>query len=780
MKKYFNLSLLLFFSFSQIISAQNPRKYLKVGEEFYENGKYIDAIDQFSKAIDEDPDYKDAYEFRAKAYEDIEEYKAAREDYEKLGIFDEKNEDYFYNGARLSFILGDYEDALLKLNKTLEEKRIFLEAMQLKVLTLMELKKYDEALEMAKDALRLKETDDNFFNYARVNELVGLWDEAEEAYENAIRKNRTFYKAYTNLADLQRRRKNLQIAMANVNKVVRMNQDFLPAYEVRAAIYADQLNYSAAINDISTILLVEPENADMYFKRGEYYQGFAQHQSAISDFTKVITLEPLNMQAYFKRAYSYEQLLKYDDAIKDYKKLATMGAGVEAAATLLSEAEERLFELNRENEIPTVKITTPEEQENHVIFVPRNENVVPLAGQINDQSKINKVVVDGTSVNFTKKDNHDEFLTSVNVSNKNSINVEVADVYNNIASINYKIVRTEVTPPKVKIVAPYASDNNVIYLESDDPTLYVEGNIVDESLISSIFIDDFIASYVPDDMNPSFQAIINIQNKDNFVVSATDAYGNVSETTFSINRESASLLGDNPMGKTWVIFIENSNYETFASLDGPERDITLMKAALAKYSVHNYIHKKDMSKDEMVRFFSIELRDLIKSNRVNSLLVWYAGHGKFMNETGYWIPVDASRDDEISYYSTTALRASMETYPSTLDHTLIITDACESGPTFYQAMRAELKQRSCNNQETLGLKSSQTFSSAGYELAVDNSQFTKSFANVLASNQNACIPIENIAIKVTDAVEHLYKQKPQFGKIKGLEDENGTFFFIAK
>ena len=30
---------------------------------------------------------------------------------------------------------------------------------------------------------------------------------------------------------------------------------------------------------------------------------------------------------------------------------------------------------------------------------------------------------------------------------------------------------------------------------------------------------------------------------------------------------------DSPMGKTWIIFIENSNYEFFASLEGPSHDV---------------------------------------------------------------------------------------------------------------------------------------------------------------------------------------------------------------
>jgi hypothetical protein len=204
-----------------------------------------------------------------------------------------------------------------------------------------------------------------------------------------------------------------------------------------------------------------------------------------------------------------------------------------------------------------------------------------------------------------------------------------------------------------------------------------------------------------------------------------------------------------------------------------------MKSALAKYKINNIIHKKDMTKKEMEKFFSIDLRDIIKNNHVTALMVWYAGHGKFINNTGYWIPVDANREDEFTYFNISALKASMQGY-SSLVHLLVVTDACESGPTFYQAMRGTGTQHDCGDWKSTKFKSSQVFSSAGYELAVDNSQFTRTFANTLANNPDACIPIENIVKKVSAAVTNNKQQKPQFGKIAGLEDEDGTFFFMTK
>jgi hypothetical protein len=281
-------------------------------------------------------------------------------------------------------------------------------------------------------------------------------------------------------------------------------------------------------------------------------------------------------------------------------------------------------------------------------------------------------------------------------------------------------------------------------------------------------------------MNPTFTAMVNISNKNKFNVIATDIYGNEKTYTYNLNRDNAALLAKNPMGRTWAVFVQNANYKTFASLEGPVKDVKMMKEVLAKYQIDNTIVKNDLTKDQMEKFFQVELRDLVRSNQVNTLLIWYAGHGKFINETGYWIPIDANRDDEFSYFNINVLKAAMQSYPTTLTHTLVMSDACESGPSFYQAMRSELKDRTCDDWQATRLKSSQVFSSAGYELAKDNSQFTKTIANILATNPNACLPIETIVKKVTSVVSQGNAQKPKFGTIAGLTDENGTFFFMTK
>ncbi len=760
--------------------AQNPKRFFKAGEDFILAGNYKDAIEQLTKAIDLQPDYDKAYLARADAYEKLEMFREAAEDYDRAATFLEKKPEVFYEAGRLYYQLQDYDMSIERLDKAISLKRNFLEPYQVKANVLIAQERYDEALVVCDNALTLKETMYNFFLHGTVNEKLGNIESAEADFVNAVAEDDRHVPSLLALADIRLRLGKTDFALQHANLAIQLDNENQEAYVIRSKIYVKKLDYPNAIDDVSKAILLNPEDTGMYYLRGVFYQDFTQHSNAVNDFTKVLMLQPDNADALYKRAWSYEQVGNYRDAIKDYEKLVSLSEFDGQAHKLLKEANVRLFELYREGNKPDLVILDPKPRDKQLLQYPTDSKIVSLQGRIIDESDIKSLKIDGLAYPVVQKEEGWEFLAAMDIEYKEDIMVEITDVYDNVSSIRYTINLTEVNAPYITIIAPYASDNGLIYLDSTDPAIYIEGKIMDESLIQTIMINDVLASYYPDELNPRFSANLNILNQNRIIVTAEDIYGNRIEQEFQLNRDAALISENNPMGKTWAVFIENSNYKTFASLEGPSKDVTLMRAALAKYQIHNVIHKKNMTKSDMERFFSIELRDLVRSNRVNSILIWYAGHGKFINESGYWIPSNAQRDDEFTYFNINALKASLQSYSNYVTHTLVITDACESGPSFYQAMRSIPDERSCDDWQATKFKSSQVFSSAGYELAVDNSQFTRTFANSLANNPNACLPIENIVNKVTIAVVQNNQQEPKFGKIDGLEDEDGTFFFISK
>ncbi len=760
--------------------AQSARQYYKNGIAFSESGNYKEAADQFTRSLEIDPEYLQSYLGRARAFEASGELQKAADDLQQALSFEQKKESLYYEAARLNYLLSNFDVAVELIKRSVELKSNYEPGYRLQCLILMATGDYPGAMASINRALTLLDSPENNFYRGQVSEKMKNPIQALSDYSKAISRNMKYTDAYLALAALRLSMNKTKEALESCNAVIGYAPENRQAYIVRSHIYAGMNDYPKAINDISKTLKDSIEDKEMYFLRGTYFQENTQHQNAIGDFSHALEIDNAYVDAYFKRAFSYEQAGDFKSAIKDYETLTRLSNTDPRAENLLSEVRKRLFELNRETQPPRLTLLQPGVSADSAIQVPRDKNTVILRGRIEEESELNNVTVNDKPASFIRMGNEYDFAAETDISLMEHVSITAMDVYANSRTYNFTINRTEITPPVVSILAPYASDNGEIYLDTDNSTLYIEGTVHDESPLRSIVIDSVSASFNLNEVNPRFSATVNVANKNKFTVRATDSYGNDTLQTFVLNRNGVSLLKSNPVGRTWVVFLENSNYQSFPSLSGPAKDVELMKTALEDYDIQKIIYKQDMTKMEMERFFSIELRDLLRSNKVDALLLWYAGHGKYMNETGYWIPVDARRNDEFTWYNLNALRASLQSYTGYVTHKLVITDACESGPSFYQAMRDAPKERNCNDRAAARSKSAQVFSSAGYETAADNSGFTKIFATTLMDNTNACLPIETIADKVTQEVSQHNQQKPLFGKINGLEDENGTFFFISK
>jgi tetratricopeptide (TPR) repeat protein len=760
------------------INAQNGKKYYKAGTEFLESLKYDDAITQFTSAIEAEPSNTDYYFSRGQVYELLQKYDEAKADFEKVLVFAPKNGDALIRLGAIANKTHNYEQALSILNGATSIKRREHELYAEKVIAMIGLGKYDQALRSSDTAILIKPYAMDY--YYRGVTYVKLKNDpmAKTEFLKSIDKDKALPLPRLALAELLLNSDPAE-AMKQCNLVIEKNDRYTDAYMVRSKIYRKNLDYPNAINDISKNIMIDPANAGFFLERGILYQEFNQHTNAINDFTKYISMKPDSANAYFLRARAYENIMNYDKAIEDYNKITTLSEFDMRARKMLKDAQTRLYELNRENVPPELSLMNPAPVSD-TIEIRGDANTILFSGKIKDKSKLKKFTINNENVVTVEKNGVYDFLANVNTAGGDRIVLSAIDDYDNEKVLTYPIRRTEIDAPVITLFAPYTSEDGIVYLDTPTPNIAIQGKVADASLIKSISVGSYNATYLPKELNPSFSANLDISNINKFTVVAEDIYGNKIEKEFSINREGAQISSSNPMGRTWVIFIENSGYETFASLDGPIKDVSTVQRALANYQIHNFIHKKDMTKKEMEYFFNIELRDQVKKNQVKSLMVWYAGHGKFINDVSYWIPVDAKRDDEFTYFNINNLKAGLQTYTDVVVHTLVVTDACESGPGFYTAMRAANDVPKCDNTTIAGAKSAQVFSSAGYELATDNSKFTATFANTLMNNKNACIPIEAIVQSVTSAVATENGQKPKFGKIQGLDDMNGTFFFIAK
>lgn len=773
-------------SYAQVVIGQTPKKYVKDAETYYKARKFADVIQSVSEALKLDSLNVDALILRAKAFNELGQLDKVVEDLKIVSTLQPKNQLVLNDYGMALIKIDRCKDAIAVFNQLISNQPKFQNAYHQKASCLLSNKEFEQTVQTSQMALSIDKSDDLAMYYMAVaTDSLSNISLASTYYQKAIefakankskRNNPAILKPYmVGLSSTQLKLHNYEGAIKTIDEALQLEAGNASLLYMRGIAYSKRSMYQEALADFGQSIGIDGKNPLPYRERAKVQKKLGQFALATSDFTQAIVLNENDWESFYGRGDCYVSTNQFNDAVRDLKRASKMKPGNSEISKALIDARSKQYDANKETDEPKIVVLEPKIIEG-LIRVKENELTLQIELQITDASPLKSIVIGGKSQAVVEDELNPQISYAFPLENKDKLEIQITDIYLNTSKISYPIQKQEVNKPVVKITKPYQTLENELFIENK-PTIFIEGRVLDQSKIASIVINGTAASFPMDVKDPPFNAMVNVGTSDSLEVRVQDEHGNETIAIYKLIRDSDD--GISAMGRTWVVFIENSDYKNLQKLDGPGRDINMMKAALNEYKVDKIIHRKNLSKSDLDRFFSLELRDLVQNNQVKSIIVWYAGHGKFLNETGYWIPIDADTYDEFTYYSVNSLRSSMQAYTE-VKHVLVISDACESGPAFYMAMREELKPSICENWEPTKFKSAQVFTSSNRESSSDNSLFSQAFVNVLNNNKEDCISIETIAFKVTGIVKQNQKQSPKFGKIKGLDDENGSFYFLKK
>jgi tetratricopeptide (TPR) repeat protein len=792
MKLKSTLSHVLVFFFFLSGYSQNLKTAIKNGENFITNQKYKEAANAYTEALSYDANNTEALIMRGTCFENLNDLKAAANDYNKAKGIDPENKDIAEKIANINLLSGDYKTAITQYSVLALNKKKAFNAYRQMALAKIKMKDFKGALNDIEAALKLDDEDfsANFYKGIALDS-IGNYASALKSFDRAINSllkdkkykeslNKSEFKFfYINPARTSARLSQWDNAMNYFKRAEEIApNDFDVAY-YRAEIKSKRGDIGGAIGEYNNAIAFDANHYESYILRAYLFITNGEFENAKSDFSRAIVINDKAAEGYYGKAQVCEKSADIKTAMELYQKALSL-APEDVRIRKSYEAASIVFkEKNKETNKPELLLNRPKTIGKSNLYVPDNQNILKINGRINDESAISSILINDTKAIFEKNILNPVFNHEIDLAQIKTLTISITDEYGNNAINTYTINRVESEKPICEFITPKPIENNIYLQSTGNYLLYIEGIARDKSLIKSISINEKTASFDSGKLNPTFSATIETAAIDNVSIKITDQYDNESVTNYSIKRDAAILNEANPMGKTWVVFIENSNYTNLASLEAVAGDVALVKNALTGFIIDSMVSRKNLNKAAMERFFSIELRNLIVQHQVNSLLIWYSGHGKISNDNGYWMPTDATKKDEFTYFSTTNLKGYLSTYKN-LRHTLVVADATETGPSFYLAMRDTQRPRECGDYQASKLKSAQVLSAAEPERNNESSLLSKTFANSLKGTKDKCISIDNISDKVNLAAKQNQKQKPKFGNIQDLSDENGTFFFMRK
>ena len=287
--------------------------YLYRGDRKRREGKLDEAIQEYCKAIEVDPDYAEPYISRGIMYGNQGKYEQSITDFSEAIRCDSSLSHAYYNRA----------------------------------LCYKHSEKYHKAIDDNTTAIRLNPSYISaYINRGNCYAELEQYDHAIYDYDKAIELDSSNAMPYSNRGNCYGELKQIERAIQDYDKAIELDSNYAVAYYNRGNRYSDWKQYERAIQDYDTAIELDPSYAAAYYNRGNCYDILEQYELAIQDYDKAIELDPNDATAYNNRGCSYAALENHEQAIQDYTKAMELGAN---KAIVYGNRGESYYKLDKHN-----------------------------------------------------------------------------------------------------------------------------------------------------------------------------------------------------------------------------------------------------------------------------------------------------------------------------------------------------------------------------------------------------------------------------------------------
>ena len=250
--------------------TKDPMYYFSKAHNLYNKRKYEEAIKNYNKSIDLDPNNSYAYNNRGLTKNNLEQYFDAVKDYDKAIELEPNNSVIYYNRGLAKTHLWQYEEAIEDYNKAIE---------------------LDNNNSTA------------YYNRGLVKSYLGQYKEAIEDYNKTIELDPNNSHAYNNRGNAKDDLGRYKEAIKDYDKAIELNPNDRAAYHNRGLVKNYLRQYEEAMKDYDKAIELVPNNTDVYnynyYNRGVIKRSLGQCDKTIKNFYKGIELNP-NFSPFYK------------------------------------------------------------------------------------------------------------------------------------------------------------------------------------------------------------------------------------------------------------------------------------------------------------------------------------------------------------------------------------------------------------------------------------------------------------------------------------------------
>jgi len=243
------------------------KKAFQSGLEKFDKNDKIGAIEDFTKAIELNHLFSEAYFNRGWTFLFLPDYKKAIEDFDKVILLksqlsEDRIADVFKYRGSAKLLLAKYEDAFSDFNQAIKHKEDFSNAYYQRGIANTFLNRFSEAVEDFSKTIDL---------------LSGFTDSEKEV-------------VYVRRGDAKEYKEDYSGAIQDFTSAIELNQYYTEAHYKRGVVYGKQGSWINGIKDFDKVILIDRELGQAYINRGIFKLNSGDKKNAEIDILKAIDL----------------------------------------------------------------------------------------------------------------------------------------------------------------------------------------------------------------------------------------------------------------------------------------------------------------------------------------------------------------------------------------------------------------------------------------------------------------------------------------------------------
>ncbi len=280
------------------------------GLELGLDGKYQEAVDELSKAVDAEPGHMAARTSLGVAFHRLGDDDRALSCYEAVLKIDPKHADAHYFRANILYSRGNVREAISEYTTAI--------GLQPELI---------RAHEQAAPRDRLTDYTDTPAGMYQIAKRAARILELNRSLEDNPRQPTLFKERASEYSRLG----NYEQAIADYDSCLAIQPDDAGALHARGLAFEQMGQPDRALRDYQQATSTNPQLADTYINRGVELGRAGQFRQSIDSLSEGIRLAPANPNGYFNRAATYLQLGDFENAIADFSKVIQLSSSDEDA-----------------------------------------------------------------------------------------------------------------------------------------------------------------------------------------------------------------------------------------------------------------------------------------------------------------------------------------------------------------------------------------------------------------------------------------------------------------